>query len=162
MEDIAVYIFLLFLGLGGFYLYQTRKAMVKQFPLSIQTYSGCIVKVMLKKQHGKIQQIIVRVIARTGMTLESISVEMIDSTREFYSIGLTDGNNAIPMSMEKNRYYDMVLPYDDFIKKVKNHDKPFRTFRFAVETGGKKKYKSHELAFNKNLIIYRPDSGRYN
>ena len=162
MEDIAVYLFLLFLGGGGFYLYQTRKAMVKQFPLSEQTYSGCIVKILLKKQHGKVQQIIIRVIARTDLVLENISVELIDKKRDFYIRDVTADSVELPLAIEKNRYYDLSLPYDEFARHVGNQERPFRTFRFAVETGGQKKYKSHELAFNKSGIIYRPDSGRYN
>ena len=164
MEDIVAYVLLLVFGAGAVYLYYGRKAMVKEFPLSVQTYSGSALKVLLQKQHGKIRYITLTLVAGKELQVKNISVELIDAKREFSELNLNREIETLklPAIINRDQAFSLQLPYDDFRDQLLMPGNKFRTFRFVVETDGNKKFKSHELAFNRSMTIYRPDSGRYN
>lgn len=133
-------------------------------PLSVQVYPECILKVLVIKQHGKIQTLVLRIIARKEIPFKSVSTELIDKKRNFENVYLDRNITQVsfPLTISKNKYLDVKIQFAEFKNHLTSLDKPFRTFRFAVENTSGKKYKTHELAFNKNWVIYRPDSGKYN
>ena len=164
MEDTIAYIILFAIGLGVLYAYQYRRLRPRQMPLSVQVYPECVLKVLVVKQHGKIQSIVIRIIARKELTIKSVSAELIGKSRDFNHFDFSEENSEItlPLSLRKNKYTDVKIPFDDLKKNLISLEIPFRTFRFVFENLAGKKFKTHEFAFNKNWTIYRPDSGKYN
>ena len=118
---------------------------------------------MTKKQ-GKSQFVIVRILAKNDLTLHNTQLEMIDNNRKFHTRNLDDISDKfqIPNAIAKSKYFDLNIPYEDFIEILKVDGFRLKSFRFAVENNKGSKYKSHELALNNKNNIYKPDSGRYN
>lgn len=164
MEDIAAYIILFAIGLGVLYAYQYRRLRPRQMPFSVQIYPECILKILVHKQNGKIQTLIFRIIAKKDISVKECQVELIDKKRDFYPINFNEFNGNIlpPSTIPKNKYYDAKIAFSEFKEKLTSQDKTFQTFRFVAENELDRKFKTHELTFNKNWTIYRPDSGKYN
>lgn len=164
MEDIVAYIILFSIGLGVLYAYQYRRLRPRETAFSVQIYPECILKILVTKQRGKVQSLIFRLIARKKFSLSDCSVELIDKNREFSHLNFNqiNGSTLPPSTIAKHKYADAKLPFDEFKKTLESQDKTFQTFRFVVENNSGKKFKTHELTFNKNWSIYRPDSGKYN
>lgn len=164
MGDIAAYILLFSIGIGTLYIYQRRRKSTKHVRLSIQNYSDCILKILLKKKEGKPQFVIVRIMAKNDLALYNSQLEMIDSERNFHIRHLNEISDhyQIPQAISKSKYFDLNIPYEEFIEILKVDGFKLSSFRFSVENQKGKKYKSHELTLNKKGNIYKPDSGRYN
>lgn len=137
---------------------------VREIPMSVQIYPECILKILVLKKHSKIQTLVVRIIARKEFRVNGFSVELIDRKREFSYLNFNKNNLSIsfPPSIAINKFVDAEIPFEEFKKTLESHEKPIQTFRFVIENDSGKKFKTHELAFNKNWIIYKPDTGRYN
>lgn len=164
MEDIAAYIILFSIGLGVLYAYQSRRLSPRQFPLSVQTFPECLLTVFVTKQHGKTQTLVVQINARKNLSLGKAFLELIAKDRSINLLPLNTKNKVVEMPdfLSEGQQTEIKLPFEEFSTELKSHGKPFRSFRIVVEDTNGKKYKSHEMAFNKNWSIYRPDSGKYN
>jgi hypothetical protein len=164
VEDIVAYVVLFAIGLGVLYAYQYRRLRPRQTPFSVQIYPECILKILVQKQHGKIQTLIFRVIARKKFYVKECTIELINKKREFHHLNFNEINGSILLSspIGENKYADAQIPFQEFKTKLESQDKTFQTFRLVVENDSGKKFKTHELTFNKNWTIYKPDSGKYN
>ena len=161
MEDIAAYIILFSIGLGVLYAYQYRRHKPRQLSFSDQTYPECFLKVLVVKQTGKVKYITLRVIARKDFTVKDVKVELIDINRSFSYLHLNE-KIALPPTIQRGKFADAEILFDEFKSALSKQDKTYQTFRFVVENDSGKIFKTHELTFNKNWTIYRPDSGKYN
>ena len=164
MGDIAAYILLFSIGIGTLYLYQSRRLKTKHVRLSVQNYPDSILKILMTKKQGKPNFVIVRIMAKKDLALTGVQLELIDSKRKFHFRHLNDlsDNYQIPQAISKSKYFDLNIPYEDFIEILNVDGFRLSSFRFSVENQKGSKYKSHELALNRKGNIYKPDSGRYN
>lgn len=164
MEDIFGYAILFTVGLSLVIAWQWRKTRVSELPLSVQIFPEVKLKVSVKKHEGKVSLLIVGLTSKTNQLASKCSVELIDRKRQFISIDAVEIDPEMKARRKKddeNQYiflFDFIL----FKKYLTDLDAGFRTFRFVVEAETGKKYKSHDLAFNKNWTVYKPDSGKYN
>ena len=105
-----------------------------------------------------------KVTAKTDVALVHVSMELIGKNRQIDIIKLQEisnqTNDIVPLEKGMKHIFNFVP--DSLKKFITEQGKAFRTFRFVVENDNGKKYKTHELAFNKNWSIFKPDSGRYN
>lgn len=133
-------------------------------PMSVQIFPECMLKILVLKQHGKIQTLVVRIIARKEFKVIDFKVELIDRKREFSYLNFNKNNNStsFPPGIAKNKFADANIPFEEFKKTLASQEKTFQTFRFVIENDSGKKFKTHELALNKNWTIYKPDTGKYN
>lgn len=164
MGDIAAYILLFSIGIGTLYMYQHRRQQTKHVRLSVQNYPNGILKILMTKKQGKPHLVIVRIMAKKDLSLAGVQLELIDSKRSFHFRHLNElsDNYQLPKAISKNKYFDLNIPYEDFIEILKVDEFRLNSFRFSVENQKGSKYKSHELALNNKGNIYKPDSGRYN
>jgi hypothetical protein len=164
LEDIAAYIILFSFGLGALYLYQSRRNKPREMPYSVQPYPECILKVLVTKLTGKIKSITLKVIARKDLILNDVKIELIDKNREFSHLQINSKvfNLTFPLAISQGKLIELEIPFEDFKAALLEQEKTFQTFRITAETESGKKFKTHELTFNKNWTIYKPDTGKYN
>lgn len=165
MEDIVGYVILISVGLGLLYAYQYRRIKVRQLPLSFQIYPEVDLKVFIHKQHGKTSSILFRIIAKKDLIITNLIVELITKKRsfEYFQIKEMVQIPVLPLKLESMKYLDIAIPFEKFKSHITQKNISFKTLRLVAEIGeGNKKFKTHELAFNKNWVIFRPDSGKYN
>ncbi len=164
MEDIISYVILFAFGLTAVYLYQKHRTKQRNLPLSIQHFPDVLLEVIIQKQYGKTQNLMVKISAQKEFTIAKFSVELIDKKRKIDSVEIkTDKINRItPIKLNHAEQHHFKLHPQHFQEFLQKQEIPFSTFRFVVEKIDGKKFKSHDLAFNKNWTIYKPDSGTYN
>lgn len=164
MGDIAVYLFLFAIGISSLFIYQQRRSKTKHLRLSEQFYPDCILKILMRKKEGKPYLVIIRIMAKNELTLKNVQFELINSSRKIHVITLEDISDQfrIPPSLMQGKYFDLNIPYKDFLEILASSGFRFGTIRFSVENQKGGKYKSHELALNSKNNIYKPDSGKYN
>ena len=164
MGDLIAYIILFSVGIGILSAYQYRRRKPKQVTLSSQFFTDNELRLFLNKQFGKTSFITLRVLAKKDVAIKAVYLELIDNKRSINKLYFNQHNEKLtyPPMITARKYADLNIPYEDFILQLKTHDHPFRTFRFVLEGTGQKKYKTHELSFNKNWVIFKPDSGKYN
>jgi len=164
MEDILTYIIVFGLIIGGVAVWQVRKGKARPYILSTQNYPGLQLSVIVQKQEGKTKDFVILLNSRQEQTLKTVYIELISSNRKFEKIddGLINENIDFPLSLQQNQNAKFVYPFETFKKYLQKSKFKFKSFRVVVEDIQNKKYKSHEMAFNKNWVIYRPDTGKYN
>jgi predicted CopG family antitoxin len=164
MDSIIGYVVLFVVGLSVLYAYQWRKIKKRDLKLSRQSYSDALLELLIQKQHGKIQKIILQLTAKSDLKIQDVSIELINKKREFEILKFQSNSEQSKevIFIEKNNQHHFNFEHDFFKRFIIEQGKDFRTFRLVVENDKGKKYKTHELAFNKNWALYKPDSGRYN
>ncbi len=164
MEEIIGYVIIFVVGLSVLYAYQWKKSKKRELPLSVQQYADVLLELLIQKQHGKTQELLLKVTAKTDVTLAHVSIELININRQIDILklqGIFKQPNDI-ITLEKGMQHIFHFVPESLKKFISEQGKAFRTFRFVVENDNGKKYKTHEMAFNKNWSIFKPDSGRYN
>ncbi|MCF6342241.1 MAG: hypothetical protein L3J31_05485 [Bacteroidales bacterium] len=164
MEDLFTYIIVFGLIIGGVAVWQLRRSKPRPYVLSTQYYPELKVQLYIEKQEGKTKDFVIRLNGLQELTVAAISIELISKSRAFQSIeaGQIEEVNKLPFLLRKYQTADFSYPFDTFKSHLQKVDFPFTSFRISIETTQGKKCKSHELAFNKTWVIYRPDSGSYN
>lgn len=164
MEDALTYIVVFGLIIGGVAIWQIRRSKSRPYVLSFQRYPELEMQVIVRKQEGKTKDFVIQILAEQNKILNKISIELISKTRAFESLdeGLINSHIKLPLAISKNQTVEFVYPFLTFKKYLTGQSFSFKTFRVVLQTDDKKKFKSHEMAFNKNWVIYRPDSGKYN
>ncbi len=164
MEDIATYLIVFGLLIGGVSFWQIRRRKPRPFVLSMQHYPELQLGIIVRKREVKSKDLVVEVRCHKALEISGVFVEMISKSRE---IGKLETSALLPQAgrtvvLAKNQKIQFVYLFEPFKKYLKDSGLPMRTFRVVVETQSHKKYKSHEMAFNKNWGLFRPDSGSYN
>lgn len=164
MEDILTYIIVFGLIIGGVAIWQLRRSKARPYVLSTQNYPELQLRVIIQKQEGKTKDFVIQLSSSQELSLDNVFIELISKSRAFEKIddGLINENIDLPLALKQNQTAKFIYPFDSFKKYLQNGEFKFKSFRVVVEDINKKKYKSHEMAFNKNWVIYRPDTGRYN
>lgn len=164
MEDILTYIVVFGLIIGGVAIWQIRRSKSRPYMLSLQRYPELEMQVIVRKQEGKTKDFVIQILAEQDKVLSKISIELISNARTFESLdeGLISHHLKLPLSLSKNQTVEFVYPFLAFKKYLTDQSFSFKTFRVVLQIKDGKKFKSHEMAFNKNWVIYRPDSGKYN
>ena len=164
MEDIISYVILFAFGLTALILYQKHRTKQRNLPLSVQHFPDLILEVIIQKQYGKTQNLIVKTSAKNVFTIAKISVELIDKKRkiEIVEIKTDKIDKTSPIKLNDFEQHHFKLNPEHFQEFLQKQEIPFSTFRFIVENADGKRFKSHDLAFNKNWSIFKPDSGTYN
>lgn len=164
MEDVITYIVVFGVIIGGVAIWQLRRSKPRPYVLSIQRYPELEMQVLVRKQEGKTKDFVIQFQAGHDNLLNNISVELISKDRAFESLeeGLINSHIELPLSISKNQTVEFVYPFPTFKKYLTDQSFSFKTFRIVLQIDNNKKFKSHEMAFNKNWVIYRPDSGKYN
>ncbi|RLD42518.1 MAG: hypothetical protein DRI89_07040 [Bacteroidetes bacterium] len=164
MEDILTYVIVFGVIIGGVAIWQLRRSKARPYVLSTQNYPELQLRVIIQKQDGKTKDFLVQTTGLQELSVSSLFVELISKSRSFAKIdtGLIHKNLDLPILILQNQVIQFIYPFDSFKKYLQSSDFKFKSFRVVLEDGNGKKYKSHEMAFNKNWVIYRPDTGRYN
>jgi len=164
MEDILTYIIVFGVIIGGVAIWQLRRSKARPYVLSTQNYPELQLRVIIQKQEGKTKDFIIEITGLQALNVNSLFIELISKARSFAKIdaGLIHKNLDLPIFIQQNQVVQFIYPFDSFKKYLESSDFKFTSFRVVVEDGNEKKYKSHAMAFNKNWVIYRPDTGRYN
>lgn len=164
MEDIITYVLVFGVIIGGVAIWQLRRSKSRPYILSNQKYPELEIQVIVRKQEGKTKDFVIQIQTRQDCLLNNISIELISKTRSFENLdsGLIKDHIEFPLTVSKNQTVEFVYPFLTFKKYLTDQTFSFRTFRVVLQTEKDKKFKSHEMAFNKNWVIYRPDSGNYN
>lgn len=164
MEDIISYAILFIFGLIAVILYQRHRTRNRELPISIQHFPELRFEVNIEKQHGKTQKIILKVFAKSSVTIEKVLLELIDKKRNIESLEIKiEGKQGIdPIHLAKGEVHHFHFNPELFQQFLKSQKKPFSTFRFVAVHPGGNKFKSHDLALDKNWSVYKPDSGIYN
>lgn len=164
MDSIIGYVVLFVVGLIVLYAYRWRKIKKRDLVLSKQSYADAIMDVLVQKHQGKTQKIILRIAAKKDLQIQGVSVELISNKREFkaFKFHSDTGQSEKQILLKKNNQHHYHFEHDFLKKFIIDQGKEFKTFRLVVENDKGKKYKSHELAFNSNWSLFKPDSGKYN
>ncbi|MCF6170384.1 MAG: hypothetical protein L3J66_05325 [Bacteroidales bacterium] len=164
MEDILTYIIVFGLIIGGVAAWQLRRSKPRPYVLSTQYFPELKLRILIEKQEGKTKEFVVQLTGLQELTVSAVFIELISKSRAFKTIeaGQIKEDRELPLLLRKNHTDGFSYPFNLFKSYLQKSDFPFKTFRIVVETTRGKKYKSHELAFNKTWVIYRPDSGAYN
>lgn len=162
--DFAGYIIMFLFGLGVLGIYQYNKSRARILPLSVQRYGKLILEILIKKQQGRTKHLLVRVSALETVEVTGMYVELIGKDRAIHKLGFAERDLSEERTTEAfpGKPVEIVIPLTEFKNYLYSGEIPFQTFRFVVMALPNSKFKSHELAFNKNWNIYKPDSGRYN
>jgi len=164
MEDILTYIIVFGLIIGVVAVWKIRNSKPRPYLLSNQIFPQLILKLLIEKSEGKTKEFIIKVEQKENFEIKIPRVELIGKGRE---IELIDLDN-LSCNRTKNKHsissFELIFkyPFSKFSKLLKESNISFKTFRIIIEDNAGKKFKSHELAFNKTWTIYRPDSGKYN
>lgn len=164
MEDIISYAILFAFGLTALYLYQKHRTKQHNLPLSMQYFPDLNLQVIIQKQYGKTQYLILKTSAKKMVSIAKVLVELIGKNRkiEIVEIKTKEIDEITPIHLNQGEEYDFQFNPKHFQEFLHKHEMPFISFRFVLENKEGKKFKSHELAFNKNWSIYKPDTGKYN
>lgn len=163
MDDIIAYIVLFVVGFTVIYAYRWKRTKRRDLPLSIQNYADAILRCSVYKQQGKIIELRLSLSAKSSLKPVKLNIELLDNKRKITLVELPNSTkhmeNVILKPGENHVFHFQLI---SLIKLLNNQPKKIGSFRIAIENDKGKKYKTHELAFNKNWSIYRPDSGKYN
>lgn len=164
MENIFTYVFIFIIGLSVVYAYKWKKNRKRALPISVQNFSDAILEFLIIKQHGETKELLLKIFAKSLLNISSINIEIIDRKRNINTFKLSGVFNPDKASiyLEPGNSHVFHFQPDSLIKSLSDHKDKVVTFRFVMENDKRKKYKTHELAFNKNWSIYKPDSGNYN
>ena len=164
MEDILTYIIVFGLIIGGVAIWQLRRSKARPYVLSTQNYPELQLRVIIQKQEGKTKDFIIQISSGRELILHTVFIELISKSRTFEKVddGLINENIDFPIALQQRQMAKFVYPFESFKKYLLKSDFKFESFRVIVEDVNNKKYKSHEMAFNKNWVIFRPDTGTYN
>jgi hypothetical protein len=162
--DFVGYIIMFLFGLGVLGIYQYNKSKTRLLPLSRQIYPDIILEVLIKKQHEKTRNLVVRVNPKKEVSIGRVYIELIGRQREIQKVGFAEKD--ITYQTDTKIYPDqpveIVIPVPEFRNYLQSKGIRFTTFRFVVDALPNNRHKTHELAFNRSGNIYKPDSGRYN
>jgi hypothetical protein len=164
MEDILTYLIVFGLIIGGVAVWQFRRGKPRPYILSIQYYPELQLRVLVQKQEGKTKDLAVHLQSTQTMGLQDVFVELISKSRNFERVALSrvHTSHEFPLTLKAGQSVTFTYPFDAFKHHLQHNAFSFKTFRLVAEDLNGKKYKSHELAFNKNWVIYRPDTGTFN
>lgn len=164
MEDVLTYIIVFGVFIGGVAVWHIRRSKPRPYILSVQRYPELEIQIIVRKQDGKTNDFVVQIYTGIDTQLANIYIELLSAKRESEQVagGLLSDHIHLPLHIPKKQKIELVYPFLSLKKYLTDQDFAFKTFRVVVMTENQKKIKSHELAFNKNWVIYRPDSGKYN
>ena len=163
MESTVSYIVIAALIVISVYVYNLRKNRISTFSISIQQFPALILIIKIKKNKGRIEDIIIEIQSKSQLEIISTKAELISKTRDFNYYDLQNiAELKLPLNLEKGKSRHIILSFNSFKSLLMDGEHPFRTFRFTITDSSGKKYKSHELGFNKKWVLYKPDSGHYN
>ena len=164
MEDILSYIIVFGLIIGGVAIWQLRRGKPRPYVLSTQHFPELMLRVIIQKQEGKTKDFVILLGSNRELVLSHIFIELISKTRTFEKVdnGLIHEKTELPLRLKQKEPVKIVFPFEPLKKQLQNNSFLFESFRVVVEDLQGRKYKSHEMAFNKNWVIYRPDTGSYN
>ena len=160
--DFVGYIIMFLFGAGALGLYQYNKSKARTLPLSVQIYPRLILEVLILKEQDKTKNLVVRVTANKEIEVNQMFIELIDKNREITKVGFADNAGSEKTNAIPGKPVEIVIPLEEFKTYLNSKNIPFSTFRFVIDAMPNDRHKTHELAFNKNWNIYKPDSGRYN
>lgn len=164
MEDILTYIIVFGLIIGGFAFWQFRYSKPRPYILSQQIFPELDLQLLIEKSEGKTKDFLININLKKHLLFKYPYVELLNKKRDAEIVLIheliSNKNQNNQPDKEKNIQYK--YSFSEFSDLLKKREFKFKTFRIIVENNSGKKFKSHELAFNKNWIIYRPDSGKYN
>ncbi len=162
MEDALTYIIVFGLIIGGFAFWQFRYSKPRPYLLSQQMFPELNLSLLIEKTEGKTKEFIIKLDLKTQMETDPPNVELIDKNRIIEIVSLDTLLKDIGSTHKNKSSIIYKYSFTDFNKLLKNNDFSFKTFRLVIDSKMGKKFKSHELAFNKTWTIYRPDGGKYN
>jgi len=162
MEDAISYIIVFGLIIGGVAFWQFRISKARPYMLSRQFFPELNLYLLIEKQEGKTKEFIIKIDFKKKTQLIPTVVELIDKNRNHEIIGLDTLKNSNTDKPENKSSINSKYSFSEFSQLLKNCGFKFKTFRIVIENENGKKFKSHELAFNKRWTIYLPDSGKYN
>ncbi len=164
MQDTLMYVIIFSFGiiLVSLYFYRTDKQ--RLLPLSEQWYSDLQLVISIKKEKGKLTQVIIGIFSdEKDNECQNIGLELIDSHREIKYLELNQLiTTPAPLQNTQNDIHSKVIEYKALREYISAADFPFKSIRFITKMKNGKKYKSHELAFNDRWHLYKIDSGIYN
>jgi len=162
MEDILTYVIVFGLIIGGVAFWQFRNSKPRPYLLSQQVFPELKLFLIIEKSDGKTKDFIIKFINNEHIETLSPLVELINEKRDSEIIEL---DSFLKGEAEINTNEDSFIykySFSKFSQLLKDNSFNFKTFRIVIPAKNGRKFKSHELAFNKRWTIYLPDSGKYN
>ena len=164
MEDILTYIIVFGLIIGAVSVWQFRISKARPYLLSNQIFPQLSLELLIEKSQGKTKEFIIKVDHKKSFEIKIPRVELIGKSRKIELIDLDNLSSNRTENKDSSGSFEIIFRYQfsEFSELLKKINFSFKTFRIIIEDKTGKKFKSHELAFNKTWTIYRPDSGKYN
>jgi len=164
MEDVLTYVIVFGLIIGGVAFWQFRYGKPRPYLLSNQVFPEFNLQLLIEKSEGKTKDFIIKLELKKQIETKYPIVELIGKKRELEILQLEGSINDKNKTSNPNNssLLEYKFSFSEFRTLLKNNDFSFKSFRISIENDTGRKFKSHELAFNKSWTIYRPDSGKYN
>lgn len=147
----------------GVIIWQLRSN-TRYLRLSHQKYPELSLDILITKKERKIDEFIIRVHAKSDITIREINIELISKQREFKHLSISEvfPELSLPFSIKHLVTTDTLCSYEVLKKAITESMTHLNSFRIVLELQNNKVYKSHELQFDKLWKIYKSDTGKYN
>jgi hypothetical protein len=165
METTISYIIIFGFGILLAALYLFRKDKKRMLPVSEQTYSQLVIAIYIKKEKGKITEIILQLSPlRNTLQVSDFYLELTNEDHDKKTVDIKPLMKLPPETIELKPPgdYRFSILSQNFETFLSNQTGPYDRFRFVVVTQENNKFKSHTLAMNARWGLFKQDSGRYN
>ncbi len=165
METVIGYIVIFGLGIIFVSFYLFKKDRKRDLPISEQPYPQIIMTVFIKKEKGKLSEIILQLRSlKNVLHIRYFHLELTNEQHEKETIDLKPILEIVDETIDLKPAQPMRFSFSSttFVKLLSSHSDTYDRFRFVVATPENKKFKSHTLGLNKRWGLFKQDSGWYN
>ncbi len=165
METTIGYIVIFGFGILLTALFLFRRDKKRMLPISEQAYPQIILTVLIKKEKGKISEIILQLrplkkaLQTSGFYLELTNEKHEKETLDIMHLIKIPSKNV---SLKQSQPTLFTIPFNNFVKFLSDQPDSFDRFRFVIISAEDKKFKSHTLILNTRWGLFKQDSGKYN
>jgi len=134
-------------------------------PVSEQSYSQMVMAVYIKKEKGKITEIILQLNPlKNTLQMNGFQLELTNENHDKKAVDIMPLMKlaARTLDLQAAKTFRFSIPAQNFEDFLSSQSGPYDRFRFVVVTPENKKFKSHTLAMNPRWGLFKQDSGRYN
>ncbi len=165
MEVIIGYIVIFGLGIVFVAVFLFRKDKRRMLSISEQAYPQLIITILIKKEKGKITEIILQLRPlKKVLQISGFHIEFTNEDHEKETVDIKPlmelTNN--PVDLQPTQSFRYSIPFQVFETLLSNQSGAYDRFRFVVATPENKKFKSHTLGLHPRWGLFKQDSGKYN
>jgi len=165
MEATIGYIVIFGLGIFFIAVFLFRKDKKRILPISEQAYPQLIIAIFIKKEMGKISEIILQLSPlKKALQISEFHLELTNEEHDKKTIDMKPllELSDKPIDLLPAQSFRYSIPFSGFETLLSNQPGTYDRFRFVVVTPENKKFKSHALALHSRWGLFKQDSGKYN